>query len=231
MKKKIALILFFLIVFVPIHSTSATTISEATLEVSPKKGDITTNVLVQVRGEPRQGGYLTAAADYPVLYLYFDDLCIVKRMSPHTWKKYGDYSGYECTWDVEINVPNKYPYSELGVHTIKAIVEASDGSSTEKTATFEVVNYIPPSNWWKNLPDEFIKEITGPQGPVGSKGEKGDPGPIGPKGEKGETGDPYPTEALYYTVSMSTLSLIISLIALIIARRGRNNWQNERYDK
>jgi len=212
--------------FICSPSVLGTTVTGATVDVYPKQGDITTEIFVSVRGEPYKGGILTAAGDVPVLYLFYDDKIIVQRMKSRIIPKgYGDYSDYECSFDFTFNIPNEYPYSELGIHNITAVIEASDGTSANATTTFEIINYIPPPEWWEDLPEEFIDEITGPQGetgeqgPHGIQGEQGQIGPQGPQGEKGDKGDkgdtgPYPNEAIMFNLGISAISVIISIIAL-----------------
>lgn len=212
---------------IDIHSVSATTtITGATIEVYPSKGDITTNILVHVKGEPYTADYTTSFKDYPVLYLYYDDKCIVQRMPPITVSPPGPlYNPYYCSFDINVSVPNEYPYSELGIHNITAVIEASDGTKANATAKFEVVNYIPPPEWWKDLPEDFVRSITGPQGiqgpqgatgpqgPQGAQGIQGIQGVQGPKGDKGDTG-PYPIEAVALNLGTSATSAIVSIIAL-----------------
>jgi len=221
--KKNILVLMSLIFFLLLtKSVSASTIVGATIEVSPGQGDITTDIFVHVRGEPYTGGFLTVAGDVPVLYLYYDDKVIVERMKCITKSRgYGDFSDYEVSFDVSFKVPNEFPYSELGVHNITAVIEASDGTSANSTATFEMVNYIPPPEWWQDLPQEFIDEITGPPGPQGEQGTQGEQGSTGPQGLKGDKGDkgdtgPYPNEAVMFNLGISAVSGIISIIALSV---------------
>lgn len=214
----LAMILPFFLIQVP--SVSATTITEAIIEASPNQGDITTSIFVQVRGEPYDvnglfGGYLTAKADYPRLYLYYDDKCIIQRMACVTAPGIGDYSNYWSSWDVTISVPNEYPYSELGVHYITAVIEASDGTTASTTTAFEIVSYIPPPEWWEDLPQDFLDNITGPQGPAGLQGIQGLQGEQGPKGDTGS----YPIEALILNFSLSSIAVLMSLIALVKANR------------
>jgi len=202
----LAMVLPFFLIQVP--SVSATTITGAIIEVSPTRGDITTSIFVHVRGEPYDvnglfGGYVTAKADYPRLYLYYDDKCIIQRMDCVTAPGVGDYSNYWSSWDVTISVPNEYPYSELGVHHITAVIEASDGTSANATTIFEVVSYIPPPEWWEDLPQDFLDKITGPQGDQGPKGDTG----------------PYPVEALILNFSLASIAVVMSLIALVKAYR------------
>jgi hypothetical protein len=237
MKSKYWFFLCSIVFLLLVESVSASTITEATIEVSPRRGDITTDIFVQVRGEPYTGGFLTVAGDVPVLYLYYDDKVIIERMKCVTKSRgYGDFSDYEVSFDVSVKVPNEHPYSELGEHSITAVIEASDGTRASSTTTFEIVNYIPPPEWWEDLPQDFIAEITGPQGPqgeIGLQGPEGEQGQVGPqgaqgpqgqqgdKGEKGDTGD-IPNEAVILNLGISTISAIISIIALILVVRARN---------
>lgn len=199
-----------------IPSILAATVTSITIELFPDEGDITTDIFVVVKGTP----YETDFAH--LLYIYYDDILIVSNMLP---SKGSSFATWYAHWELTINVPNEYPYSELGKHVIRAEVYKYEASTVKATTSFRVINYIPPPEWWEDLPEEFLDEITGPPGPKGSKGQRGDTGPrgpVGPEGPKGKQGEPgpYPMEAIYYNVAISTLSLIISIIALIIARRN-----------
>jgi hypothetical protein len=206
---KILLLLFLLIGCV--NPVNASTINSIDLEVNPHSGDITTDILIRVRGEPFNGGFLKTAGEYPVLYVYYDDSIIMSRVAPVIRpKSWGDFSDYEASWDVSIKVPNEHPLSELGVHVIKVIVEASDGSTASEMATFDVVNYIPPPEWWNDLQEDFVESITGPQGESGIDGKQG---------PKGDAGEPYPKEALYYSIGASSLALLVSLAAFFRGKR------------
>lgn len=217
----IPLVLFLTIYLIPL--ASSTTVTSASVEIHPVQGDITTTIFVHVRGEPYKGGIVTAQGDVPVLYLYYDNKSIVQRMKAVSYPRpYSDYSDYECVFDVSFKVPNEYPYSELGVHNVTAIIEASDGTKANATTSFEIVNYIPPPEWWEDLPQDFIDEITGPQGEqgeqglAGPQGVKGDTGLQGLKGDKGDKGDtgPYPSEAVMFNLGISAVSGIIAIVAL-----------------
>jgi Collagen triple helix repeat (20 copies). len=202
-----------------VGSASAEAITGATIEVSPGQGDITTGILVQVRGEPYRNGQGSC------LYLYWDDKCIVQRLEDLDVSN-PPISSHIHSWDCAVSVPNEYPYSELGIHNITAFIEADDGSSANATAIFEVVNYIPPPDWWEDLPQEFVDEITGPQGAQGPKGEQGEQGPVGPQGPQGDKGDkgdpgPYPSGAVILNLGISTISGIISIIALSVSCRRK----------
>jgi len=212
----LALILPLLLTY--ISSVSATTITAATIQIFPNEGDITTKIIVQVRGEPYSpsslwGNYVTDKADYPRLYLKYDNIIIVQRMACITAPGDGSYSYYYCSWDYnfsiqEIQQLNKYPYSNLGTHIINATIEASDGTTASATATFTIVNYLPPVDlfwtWWNSLNSTIKSQLQGPQG---IQGPKGDTGATGPQGQ-------YPTEVLILNLGISTLSVIISIITL-----------------
>jgi hypothetical protein len=223
MEKKYALMtLAFLLFTLIIPAVQGSTISSVTVEIYPNKGDITTDIVVSVRGNPYAGGFLTSAGDreYPVLYVYYDDQVLESRVAPKTsGRGYGDFSDYAASWDVSVKVPNQYPYSELGQHIIRVRVDASDGSSATATANFNVVNYITPLQWWENLPQDFIQSITGARGPIGSTGATGPKGTTGTQGPKGEPGQDFPTIAMYYVITASTLALFFGIAAFITARR------------
>lgn len=221
MKRKYWVLLGSIFFLLLVKQASASTISEATIEASPRQGDITTDILVQVRGVPYRADFATASGDVPVLYLYYDDKVIVQRMKCVTYPKYLDYSTYEVSFDVTVAVPNEYPYSELGVHNITAVIEASDGTKANATTSFEIVNYVPPSDWWDDLPQDFVDSITGPQGVIGPQGETGSAGPQGEQGTQGVKGDPgpYPTEAVMLNLGVSVVSGIIAVVALILFSR------------
>jgi len=213
-------LVFLLSMIMTIPSGLCTTVTGATVDVYPKQGDITTDIFVHVRGEP----LLITCEGF--LYFYWDDKCIVQRMPcishNHAWNV------WELSWDVTVKVPNEYSYSELGLHNLTATVEAVDGVSVSATTVFEIINYIPPPEWWEDLPEDFIDEITGPQGITGDKGDtgsqgiQGEQGQIGPQGLQGEKGDksdkgdtgPYPNEAVMFNLGISAISLIISIIAV-----------------
>ena len=76
-----------------------------------------------------------------------------------------------------------------------------------------------------NRAQEFIDEITVPESPRGrapcaradhrvNKGDKDQ------REKKRDSGKPYSVETVYYYVVVSTLSLIITVVALVIARRA-----------
>ena len=222
--KKVILFVFLSLLVTVIPAVFATTVTSASIEIYPNKGDITTNISVHVRGEPYVGGFVTVQGDVPVLYLYYDDKLIVERLKcviiPPA---YGDFSSYNCVFDVTFKVPNEFPYSELGVHNITVVIEASDGTFAKANTTFEIVNYIPPPEWWEDLPQDFIDKITGPQGPQGiqgeqgvqgPKGDKGDTGPQGVKGEKGLQGEKGEVDWTYAIITFGAVFTFITLLLL-----------------
>ena len=221
--------IFFLLLAKP---ASAQAITGVSIEVSPKQGDITTKILVKVRGEPYRNGSTC------YLYLYWDDKCIVQRLEDVD-VSVPPIRSHIHSWDCDITVPNEFPYSELGIHNITAVIEADDGSSANTTAAFDIVRYIPPPEWWEDLPQDFLNKITGPQGPQGLqgpqgvKGDKGDTGAQGlqgiqgPKGEQGDTG-PYPIEAVILNLAISIVSGIVSIISLSIVYRMKKGLETKR---
>lgn len=169
------------------------TISTITMEVSPSSGDITSDILVTVRGVPYIcGGQLRR------LYVYYDDKNVVSGQVPTD-------TGGRATWDASIRVPNEKPFSDLGQHTVRVVVEASDGTTASASTTFTIVNYIAPPEWWRDLPSEFLEMIKGP---------KGDTGATGIQGPKGEPGVSAPIEYIYGSAGLSLIAIIIAIIAI-----------------
>ena len=213
----------FLSTYIPLALAEESTISSIQIEVNPIRGDISTDIFVKVTGVPYISGGLARH-----LNLYWDDKNIVRNQEPNELGR--------ANWDSSVRVPNEYPYSNLGIHTIRAAVLASDGTTAQASTTFEVVNFFAPPEWWVDLPQDFLDLIRGPQGPQGPQGIQGvqgvqgsqgdvglmgSQGSIGPKGEKGDLGESYPIEAFYYTVGASTTAMIASIITLIVALRKR----------
>jgi len=187
------------------------------MEVYPSEGDITTDILLKVRGEPIQGEGIH------YLYVFWDNKVIVQREEDVKVGIFGEE--HIRAWDLIIHVPDEFPYSEIGIHNITWTIEYGYTEVYRNSTTFEVNEYIPPPEWWEDLSEEFIDEITGPQGMTGDKGdtgsqgiqgEQGQIGPQGPQGEKGDKGDtgPYPNEAVMFNLGISAISVIISIIAL-----------------
>jgi len=244
MKKLIPILLVLFLAVQSIPLASSTTVTSASIEIHPVQGDITTNILVQVRGVPYHSVETW-------LYIYWDEKPVVVRKPAVYHEVYLD-GWWELTWDVSIKPPNEYPYSELGTHNITASLEDVEGSKVLSWVTFNITNYIPPPEWWRDLPQDFLDMITGPQGPKGDKGDQGPQGLQGPqgvqgltgpqglqgsKGDKGDKGDtgaqglqglqgiqgpkgekgdtgPYPIEAVALNLGISATSGVISVIAL-----------------
>jgi hypothetical protein len=202
--KQLTIIVSIIVLMSLVGLVKGSTVTSATVDVHPVEGDITTDIFVHVRGEPYNGTTYTVYADFPVLYVYYDDKLMVDKMQPFKVPyTAGGWTNYLLSYDVTIKVPDEYPYSELGPHKITAVIEARDGTYATAFATFEIVHYIPPPDWWENLPQEFIDEITGKQGEQGIEGEVGksayelwlEQGNVGSvddfidflKGEQGET--------------------------------------------
>lgn len=167
------IVLIAVIPFCVISPASATTVTSATISVAPNQGDIYTNIMAHIRGEPFFQ-VSTLDPNPPVCYLYYDSELIVARV-PALTVPYG----FECVFDINFTIPNQYPYSDLGNHTILAVIEASDGTTASATATFNVTTYFPPADlflqWWNSLNATEKANFAGigPQGPQGVQGPQG----------------------------------------------------------
>lgn len=182
------LIVFIAVVpFCVISSVSASTVTSATISVAPNSGDIYTNIIAHVRGEP-YFQIIGAGQDptLPVCYLYYDSKLVVARV-PALTVAYG----FDCVFDINFTIPNQYPYSNLGNHTILAVIEASDGTTANASVTFDVTTYFPPANlflqWWNSLNATEKADFAGigPQGPQGVQGVQGPQGVQGIAGING----------------------------------------------
>ena len=188
--KLLVTILSIIVVMSLVGSVHGSTVTSATVGIHPAKGDITTEIFLNVRGTPYNGTSYNYYEDFPVLYVYYDNKLIVDKMEPFKVPyTYGAWTDYLLNYDVKIKVPDEFPYSELGSHTITVVIEALDGTFASAFVSFEVVNYIPPPDWWEKLPQEFIDEITGATGATGAQGEQGIQGGTGKQGIQGETGE------------------------------------------
>ncbi len=224
LKRKRLLLMVLISLSLFAKPVSAEAITGATIEVYPSEGDITTDILLKVRGTPIQ----TVGAHF--LYVFWDNKSIVQREEDIPVGIFGEEHIH--AWDMNISVPNEFPHSELGTHNVTVTIEYGHTEVYRNSTTFEVVNYVPPPDWWEDLPQEFIDEMTGPPGPQGpqgeqgSQGQQGEQGPAGPQGLKGDEGDkgdtgPYPYEATVFNLGMSAVSGVISAIALSIVYRKK----------
>jgi len=190
MKKQAVCLLLVLLMFFP--EVMCSQVTSMTLEVFPTKGDITTEISVIVRSYP----YYTYNQFF--LYILWDDVLVIQRLADINHPGYSN--PHEHSWETTFYIPNEYPYTELGLHNVTAII-AAEGEMYRQSTIFNITNYIPPPDWWEDLPQEFLDKITGPQGPQGAPGPQGSQGvqgkqgpqgpmgPTGPKGDKGDKGD------------------------------------------
>lgn len=202
------------------------------VDVRPTKGDITTDILIMVRGDPIEG-----PAWY--LYVFYDDLCLLKRV-PST--QIGKTAVHRHIWDVTIKVPPELPYSAIRTgrnqHEITIMVEDNLGHRSIYEAEFKIIEFIlTPTDWDKLSPAQLEamkgepgdtgppgESITGPQGELGPRGPPGQDGapgapgesfggPIGPRGLPGKDANPL----------IANSALVISLISLVWMFR---NWRS-----
>lgn len=162
------------------------------VDILPDRGDIMTDILVLVRGDPIEGGLWH-------LYVFYDGLCLVKRQ-PST--QIGKTLVYRHTWDVVIKVPPELPYSTKSTsknkHEITVMVEDELGHRSIYETEFKVIDFILTPQAWEKLSPDQLEAMRGPQGepgPQGLDGEsivgpQGEPGPQGPPGQDGRAGVP-----------------------------------------
>jgi len=185
----------------------------------PEKGDVFTDIYVQVRGLETFFDYATT--NRLGLYLFWDDMLVIENLeNPKiVYAVSTTWFGY---YDVHTSAPNEYPYSELGNHTVYIEIWKYDQFCINFTLTFEIIEYYPPTSdwwkWWESVPDEIKANLTGAQGLQGIQGiqgEQGIQGIQGVKGDKGDKGDigPYPIEAVQLNLSLSAVSVVTFIIA------------------
>jgi len=159
------------------------------VDVLPRKGDITTEILILVRGDPIQGSLWH-------LYVFYDDLCLLKRV-PST--QIGKTSEYRHSWDVTVKTPPELPYSSYSTktnkHKIKIMVEDELGQRSFYETEFKIVEFILTPQSWDKLSPEQLELMKGEPGEIGPPGEsvqgpQGEPGQQGPPGEDGSPGIP-----------------------------------------
>jgi len=222
--KKVFLSVFLSLLVTVIPVVVATTVTSANIEIYPNKGDITTAIFLKVREIPLTGNlshYLYVIWDSKILVQRTEDIFVQTDM----WG-----NGYFIhAWDLTIHAPNEFPYSELGIHNITIIIEEGYIEVCRNGTNFEIINYIPPLEWWKNLPQDFLKNITGPQGPQGIQGEqgvqgpKGDKGDTGPQGVKGEKGLQGKKGEVDWTYAIITFGAVFTFIILLLLGLGLIN--------
>lgn len=234
MNKKIIVLCAVLLSVIFIPTVSAV---ELYASIYPEEGDIHTDIYVQVRGletfldwDAFYGHYSGRLG----LYLFWDNKLIIENLANPSetvglvgLKTFGYY-------DVHINVPNEYPYSNVGNHTVYIEIWKGDQFCTNFTSTFEIVEYYPPTSewweWWEDVPQAIKNELKGEQGEQGiqgvqgEKGEKGDEGEQGIQGVqgiKGEKGDT-PWLEVGIALAVSSLSLVVSIVAMAMLYGTRN---------
>ena len=159
------------------------------VDILPKRGDINTNILIMVRGEPIRGTLWH-------IYVFYDDLCLVKRLAS---SKIGKTTNYEHIWDITIKVPHELPYSLKTTtkikHKIKIWVEDERGHRSIYETEFRIVEFILTPESWESLSPQQLEAMKGETGEMGPPGEsiqgpQGEPGPQGPPGQDGAPGIP-----------------------------------------
>lgn len=184
----------------------------SSVTVYPSEGSVFTEIAVK------------AFVPYGTHFVYWDDKLISTYVS-HDELVFG--------FLLYISVPNEYPYSELGNHTVTVETHIWDNETVSYVSVdFEIVEYYPPTDliweWWSYLPEDFKDQIKGPQGyegeqgfpgpdgEIGPEGPVGGEGPQGPQGEKGDPGaHPYEyMEAVMLNLGLSAASVIAAVITI-----------------
>lgn len=189
MKKRLAIVvLIIMVTMIPVSQGAEPWLLQS-VDVRPTKGDITTDILIMVRGDPIQGARW-------FLYVFYDDLPIIKRLeSPQI----GKTANYLHVWDVTIKVPPELPYSAIRTgkkqHEIDIMVEDELGHRSIYEAEFKIIEFILTKTDWDKLSSAQLEAMKGEPGDTGPPGEsitgpQGEPGPQGPPGQDGAPGVP-----------------------------------------
>jgi len=208
--KPLKLIMLAIIITIYLTPTTSATVDDAVkYSIMPGSGTSTQKILVWVRCDPLievGGGYL---------YIFWDDILIIKQVTPTVTG--GHYYG----WDTTITPPTTNNYK--GKHTILLWIEYPDGTVKTRTWQYTVTDGLPPVEWWKTLPKEFLDQIrgakgdkgdTGAQGPAGSPGPRGAQGNLGSVGETGATG-PQGVQGVQGVPGEPDYGLIVGIVAAL----------------
>jgi hypothetical protein len=213
-------------------------------QIYPGQGDIYTDIYIQIRNLPavQQG-----------LYLFWDNMELLQNVqNPEQVSSIGLHIAWLGYYDIHMNAPTAYPYSNPGNHNISIQIWQAPELTTyiNFSLQFDIVNYYPPADlffqWWNNLTAAERAQLVGPQGsqgiqgpqglqgaqglqgqqgaqgPQGVQGQQGIQGAQGVQGEQGPTG-PYPLEAITATILLSSLAFVCSVIAINARTRKTNS--------
>lgn len=202
--------------------------TEPYVEIHPTEGTIYTNIFLRVSGLDK-----FFANDFaPVtiasfLYLYWDGFPVIVALGDNTTgAQTSIYDTYHNHWfETWFRIPNVYPYTELGNHSIYIEVYREGHIMINFTTSFQITQYFPPTQewleWWASLSSDIKQQLIGPHGAQGIQGSKGDTGPQGTQGIRGEKGDSYLGEVVVLgTVSM--IAMVLSSLALMKSNKYKN---------
>ena len=149
---------------------------DVSYSVNPHYGSSNEEILVRIRViHPTPNEPLWA-------YVFWDSRTIVQRQGDEVINGI-----HQHRWDINFYPPSDF--CQKGEHTIRIWVEDSENKIVEWPVwKYTITSIIPRPEWWKDLPPEFIEEITGPPGPQGEIGPEGPQGIEGPQGEAGPLG-------------------------------------------
>lgn len=150
------------------------------ISMFPTHGDCTTNVMLFVTV------VVPASKDTYTLYVFWDDECIVNGLRDGATNLV-----HQHIFKINFNPPSGRKGTS---HFVEVVVIDHVGNMVEKIypKNFKIDETIPSTEWWEELPPEFILEITGPEGPEGTQGIEGSEGPQGPQGPRGPQGETGP---------------------------------------
>ncbi len=237
------ILMIFLICFVistPKLIKADVPINNLSVIISPESGDVNTKINIHIEVNPEADHTTCPVSSY--LYVYYDDFSEIIKSEP-LYSTAG--ANILVTWDTFILVPNQTPYSNLGLHTIKIIVEGMDGSKVTIAKSFTITNFIPPPDWFDKLNSTIKAKLIGPVGPqglrgfngtqgiqglqgiqgiqgdrgltgaTGAKGDKGDTGATGPQGIQGPQGEIAPEWEFYTIIGFCVMSMAFSIGAFV----------------
>jgi len=177
MKTMKLVILALLIAAILTPTTQAAVDETVKYSIMPGSGSSTQKILVWVRCDP-----LTAPGP-GYIYLFWDGMLQGTRTAT---PKVG--TAYSYGWDITITPPANYNYK--GNHNILIWIEYPDGTVKTRTWQYTITDGLPPVEWWRNLPQELLDQLRGPEGDKGDRGDAGPQGPAGPAGVRGAQGNP-----------------------------------------
>lgn len=148
--------------------------------VEPPSGASNEEILIKIRvTHPNTNEPLVA-------YVTWDWRSVVQRLGDVIINKV-----HQNRWDITFYPPKDH--CAKGKHRIRISIEDSSGSIVEWMIwDYSITDVVPQLDWFDDLTQEEIDDITGPEGPPGEAGPPGPEGPEGKLGPQGPVGPPGP---------------------------------------